>query len=473
MAIDLTLNIAARALTVDQAALGVIGNNIANVNTPGYTRQVPVLSAASEQGGGTFHLDGGVLLQSVQQILDPFVAQRLLAATTDAAQKNAVATQLTALVSQLDDLGDSSLTTLLGNFFAAASAVANQPQDTAARQGLLGAASALANELNRRSALVAQLQQHVDDQIVGDATQANDDLAQIAQLNADIARETAQGGQANGLRDQRRQVLADLAQKIGITTQEDPTTGEVTVASTAGPVLVAGGTVVNGIATKFDPLNPNPATLNGNTLHHVGLETPSGTFVEVPAVFASGEIGGLLEVRDNNLPTASQNLDALASALATAVNAVQTQAGAVDLNSNPTTGVPLFSGTTASTLAVAITDPSKIAAALSNQPGDNQNALALADLATTAQPTLGNRTFSGYAASETARLGEDARQAQGLATASQGVLQQVQNQRDALSGVNLNEELTSLLSFQHAFQASAQVISVVNSTLDELMQIVS
>src|SRR5579884_31076 len=465
MAIDLTLNIAARALTVDQAALGVIGNNIANVNTPGYTRQVPVLSAASEQGGGTFHLDGGVLLQSVQQILDPFVAQRLLAATTDAAQKNAVATQLTALVSQLDDLGDSSLTTLLGNFFAAASAVANQPQDTAARQGLLGAASALANELNRRSALVAQLQQHVDDQIVGDATQANDDLAQIAQLNADIARETAQGGQANGLRDQRRQVLADLAQKIGITTQEDPTTGEVTVASTAGPVLVAGGTVVNGIATQADPSNPN--TLGGNTL----LQTPSGALVDVPAVFASGEIGGLLEVRDNNLLTASQNLDALASALATAVNAVQTQAGAVDLNGNPTTGVPLFSGTTASTLAVA--DPSKIAAALSNQPGDNQNALALADLATTAQPTLGNRTFSGYAASETARLGEDARQAQGLATASQGVLQQVQNQRDALSGVNLNEELTSLLSFQHAFQASAQVISVVNSTLDELMQIVS
>ncbi|SRR5579884_495466 len=471
MAIDLTLNIAARALTVDQAALGVIGNNIANVNTPGYTRQVPVLSAASEQGGGTFHLDGGVLLQSVQQILDPFVAQRLLAATTDAAQKNAVATQLTALVSQLDDLGDSSLTTLLGNFFAAASAVANQPQDTAARQGLLGAASALANELNRRSALVAQLQQHVDDQIVGDATQANDDLAQIAQLNADIARETAQGGQANGLRDQRRQVLADLAQKIGITTQEDPTTGEVTVASTAGPVLVAGGTVVNGIATQADPSNPN--TLGGNTLHQVLLQTPSGALVDVPAVFASGEIGGLLEVRDNNLLTASQNLDALASALATAVNAVQTQAGAVDLNGNPTTGVPLFSGTTASTLAVAITDPSKIAAALSNQPGDNQNALALADLATTAQPTLGNRTFSGYAASETARLGEDARQAQGLATASQGVLQQVQNQRDALSGVNLNEELTSLLSFQHAFQASAQVISVVNSTLDELMQIVS
>src|SRR5579875_2563333 len=446
MAIDLTLSIAARALTVDQAALGVIGNNIANVNTPGYSRQVPVLSAASEQGGGSFHLDGGVLLQSVQQILDPFVAQRLLAATTDAAQKNAVATQLTALVAQLDDLGDSSLTTLLGNFFAAASAVANQPQDLAARQGLLGAANALANEFNRRSALLAQLQQHADDQIVGDATQANDDLAQIAQLNA------------------------DLAQKIGITTQEDPTTGEVTVASTAGPVLVAGGTVVNGIATQPDPSNPK--TLSGNTLHQVVLQTPSGALVDVPAVFASGEIGGLLAVRDGNLPTASQNLDTLASALATAVNAVQTQPGALDLNGQPTTGVPLFNGSSASTLAVAITDPSKIAAALSNQPGDNQNALALADLATTVQPALGS-TFAGYAASEAARLGEDAQQAQGLATASQGVLQQVQNQRDALSGVNLNEELTSLLSFQHAFQASAQVISVVNSTLEELMQIVS
>jgi flagellar hook-associated protein 1 FlgK len=467
MAIDPTLGIAARALIVDQAALGVVGNNIANVNTPGYTRQVPVLAAASEMGGGTFHLDGGVLLQSVQQVLDPFLAKRLLAAGTDAAEKNAVATQLTALVAQLDDLGDSSLTTLLGNFFAAASAVANQPQDTAARQGLLGAASALAGEFNRRSTLIAQLQQHADDEIVGDAIKANADLAQIAQLNTQIARELAQGGQANGLRDQRQQVLADLAQKIGITTQEDPTTGEVTVASTAGPVLVAAGTVVNGITTQPDPTNPQ--TLAGNTLHKVLLQTPSGALVDVPAVFASGEIGGLLKVRDGDLFTASQNLDTLANAFATAVNVVQTSG--FDLNG--ASGTPLFSGTTAATLAVQITDPTQIAAALSPQPGDNQNALALADLASAGQPLLGGTTFAGYAASEAARLGGNAQQAQGLATASAGVLQQVQNQRDALSGVNLNEELTNLLSFQHAFQASAQVISVVNSTLDELMQIVS
>ncbi|HLK11914.1 MAG TPA: flagellar hook-associated protein FlgK [Candidatus Binatia bacterium] len=470
MAIDPTLGIAAHALIVDQAALGVVGNNIANVNTPGYTRQVPVLSAASELGGGTFHLDGGVLLQSVQQILDPFVAKRLLAAGSDAAQKSAVSTQLTALVSQLDDLGGSSLTTLLGGFFSAAATVSNQPQDTAARQGLLGAANALANEFNRRSAVIAQLQQNADAQIVGDASQANNDLVQIAQLNDDIARELAQGGQANGLRDQRQQVLTDLAQKIGITTQEDPTTGEVTVASAAGPVLVTAGTVVNAITTQPDPTNP--ATLGGNTLHKVVLQAPSGALVDVPAVFASGEIGGLQQVRDGDLFTASQNLDTLANALATAVNAVQTQPGAVDLNGNPTTGVPLFGGTTASTLTVLITDPSQVAAALSTQPGDNQNALALADLASAVQAPLGG-TFSGYAASETARIGANAQQAQDLASASQGVLQQVQSQRDSLSGVNLNEELTNLLSFQHAFQASAQVISVVNSTLDDLMQIVT
>ena len=114
----------------------------------------------------------------------------------------------------------------------------------------------------------------------------------------------------------------------------------------------------------------------------------------------------------------------------------------------------------------------RIGAALSSEPGDNQNALELADLRTAAQATLGNVTFTGYVAGLTGQVGQDAAQARDSAQATQALQQQLQNQRDSFSGVNLNEELTNLLRYQRAFQASAEAINVGNEVLDELMQVV-
>jgi flagellar hook-associated protein 1 FlgK len=186
-------------------------------------------------------------------------------------------------------------------------------------------------------------------------------------------------------------------------------------------------------------------------------------------------------VRDGALVTASANLDTLAGALRDAVNAIQTDPAAFDLDGAGTTAAPLFGGTAARDLVVTLTDPRRLAAALSTEPGDNQNALRLADLRTAAPVSvapasapalaLGATTLAGFLATELGRVGEAAAAAADAAAASEQLAAQLEAQHLAISGVNLNEELTNLLKTQRAFQAAARLLSVTNAMLDDLLHI--
>jgi len=471
MALSSLLGIAQRGLLADETALGVIGNNIANVNTPGYTRQVPDLesdpSLVTPQG---VLVGTGVHVAAVRQVLDPLLERRLLGAETDRQEQGAVRDQLTALAGVLNELDQPSLGDAVNGFFDAADALARNPAGTAERETLLGQARTLAAELQRRSGAVATLQRGADDAYVAAATRADDALGRIADLNKAISAAEAGGQNAGDLRDQRRTALTSLAGVLGIQTVD--TRDGVTVSATNGAVLVDGGTVVHQIAVR-----EQGAGLDGHSLHEAGLADATGAFIAVPTAFTSGQLAALARVRDGELVDASSALDTFASTLITEVNRVQTNggAGAVDLDGGSTAAVPLFGGTDAKTIAVVLTGPDagrRIGAALSSELGDNQNALALADLRTTTQATLGEATFTGYVAGLTGQVGEDAAQARDAAQASQALQQQLQNQRDSVSGVNLNEELTNLLRYQRAFQASAQAMNVANEVLDELMQVV-
>ena len=460
MAISSLLGIAQRALLASETALGVVGNNIANVNTPGYTRQVPDLESDPSSVTAQGVLVGtGVHVAAVRQVLDPLLEKRLLGAETERRQQGAVRDQLSALASVLNELDQPSLGDAVDGFFAAADALARNPGGAAERETLLGQARTLADQLQQRSAAVAALQR------------GTDALGRIADLNRAITAAEAGGERANDLRDRRRTALTDLAGVIGVQTVETGD-GAVTVSAANGAVLVDGGAVVHPIA-----LREQGAGLDGQALHEAGLADGTGGFIAAPAAFASGELAALAGVRDGDLVAASSDLDTFASTLIGEVNRIQTNAGAgaVDLDGGSTATVPLFGGTDARTITVLLTGADagrKIGAALSTDPGDNQNALNLADLRTRTQAALGKATFSGYLADLTGAVGEGAARARDTAQASEALQQQLQNQRDSFSGVNLNEELSNLLRYQSAFQASAEAMNVANQILDELMSVI-
>lgn len=464
MALTTAFDIARRALTAQETAIGVVANNIANVNTPGYTRQqaelVPDRATISSEG---LLVGRGVHIDQIRQVIDPLIEKRLVRAQAEQAGLASRRDELQKLAAVLGDVQEPSLSELTDKFFDSVDALARNPDGLAERENVLGTARALAGEFNRRSDAAATLQRTVDDRYVEIANQGNISLASIAQLNGLIVTRESTGAKANDLRDQRSLALTSLAQKLGLNSQEAEN-GAIRVTARDGTVLVEGGQVVHSLSVQTAG-----AGLDGNLLHSVGFSGPGNSVITSALAFEDGQLGKLAQVRDSDIPTAVANLDTVALSLKNRVNAVQTTG--YDLDGLSTAGQPLFAGTGAGDLSVAITDLHKIGAGQSTERGDNRNALAISDLRNTAFSELNAASFSVYLAVEQGRIGGAASLADDESKASALVTTQLQAERNELSGVNLNEELVNLLRFQRAFQAAAQVVNVSNTTLDVLINL--
>jgi flagellar hook-associated protein 1 FlgK len=181
-------------------------------------------------------------------------------------------------------------------------------------------------------------------------------------------------------------------------------------------------------------------------------------------------VGALVALRDDILPGLAADLDLFATTLRDAVNAVQTDPAGRDLDG--LVGGPLFAGTGAGDLSVAITDPRDIAAAQGADSSDNTNALALVNVQLSAQAALGGATLGDAFGTLQAGVGSAVRSARERTLVESGVAASLQAQRDSVSGVNLEEEFTDLIRFQRAFQAAAQLISVSDRMLEELISVV-
>jgi flagellar hook-associated protein 1 FlgK len=178
-----------------------------------------------------------------------------------------------------------------------------------------------------------------------------------------------------------------------------------------------------------------------------------------------GSIAGAMTIRDGPLATLFNNVNNLASQLITQVNSIYS--AGYDLNGN--TGQPFFTGATAADIAVngvVANDPSKFqAAGAPGAPGDNSVALALAQLGNRSSVALGGQTFSQNYSQTVAGLGQSLANVNDNIANNGTIMQMLNNQRASVSGVSIDEEMTSLMQFQKAYQASAELVSTVNSML--------
>lgn len=460
MSIFAPLSIAGRALLANERAIGVTGHNIANVNTPGYSRQRAVLSAdrPDDQGFGT-----GVRVTGVDRAVDPLLDARQLASAT-ALGGATTNHQLLDRLQAFFPVGDQGIGNALAEFFTAANGVANSPQDLAARNQLLEAGQAVAAQLRTAAGGVQSLQREADDRLGQAALDANAILQHVAQLNREIVAASRAGRESNDLLDQRQAALGDLAKQLSIQVV-DGQDGGVNVFTASGEALVMGADAAT-LATVPDGTSLG---LDGNPLSRIGVQLADGGVVALTGA-AGGSIGALLDLRDQTLPGNASDLDLLAGALRDGVNAVQTDAAGRDLDGH--VGLAFFSGSGAADLQVAISDPRGIAAARGTELSDNTNALALTGVAQQTFPALGGATLGSYFGTIHARIGQQARGADDTRLIQENVAATLDAQRQAISGVSLDEEFTDLIRFQRAFQAAAQLINVSNSMLDDLLGVV-
>jgi flagellar hook-associated protein 1 FlgK len=447
------MDIARQALMADQEALNVTSNNVANQNTAGYTREMVSFQSidAVTLSGGSYGT--GVTATETSQ-RDRVLEQQVQQQTQTQAESGALETALTeiqnifGLSSTPSSASSTVLSTATNSFFSALSALGGNPSDTATRQSVLTAAQTLSDAFNSTANQLAEVSSSLNQQVAGDVGQVNSLTTTIASLNAQIT-SLSPNADAGTLEDQRQLAITQLSQLVGLDQISTENNG-ITLTTSNGAVLVSG--------SKSFALSTSQA---GGTTHILAGETGQ----DVTSNLSGGDLGGVLQARDQRLPAYQNALDSLAYGLGTAVN-TQNESG-VDANGNP--GAALFSlpatqSGAAAQMQVVTTDPNAVAAA---SPGEgsagNANASALAGLSSA--NVVGGQTASGFLASFLSQIGNDTAAATTNNSAQQATLTQLTTQRDSLSGVSLDEEASNLTQYQRAYQAASQVFNIANSVM--------
>jgi len=462
MSILSTLSIAAQAMKAQQLALQTIGHNIANSTTPGFSRQrVDLVSAHPSLEGGVF-VGQGVDVEAVTRIVDRFVEAELLGLNGDAGYSETESKALDSIQEIFPLSG--GVNGALSEFFGALSDLANNPAGLAERISVIAKARGLSESLAQTRQLLTSAQQNLDHDMQSTVERVNLVLAQIAGLNKQIAFTEVGGEFANDFRDRRQTLLQEITNLMGATVRDD-TNGQVTV--TVGGLLLVG-------TDRYASFQADDVNLAG--LHALTYVSPDGTSFDASTLVTGGKIGSLLNARDNAMQDMIERVDLFAKNLVDEVNARHALGFDLIGNAggnlfNPIAAVAGAAATVEVDAALAA-DPRLIAAAAAPDalPGDNRNALALVDLRSTTLGALGGQTLEDYFLALVGDVGVQVEGAQRRFEFQQELLTRTQTRRESVSGVNIDEEMTKLIQFQRAFEASSLLVRSADEMYQALIE---
>ncbi|WP_083660877.1 flagellar hook-associated protein FlgK [Actinophytocola xanthii] len=446
------LNTALTGLRAQRQGLELAGQNITNANTEGYSRQRVELTAV---GGATAAMyatagtdTGGVVVSQVTRIRDAYLEARGHTEHERQAglgQQYLVISEIERVFSEPSVNGLQAKLSQLSDGFAD---VADSPGDSAARTQLLTRASIVTASLNSSATELSGQYTARRDQLTATVDEVNNAAARLAALNETVSRATLAGVSTSELSDQRDLLAMHLVELTGGTVSRGPN-NSLNV-SIGGSPLVSGITARSLVAT-------GSTTLAGQAGDPVGLRWSDTNTAAGPV---GGQIGAQLGSLNTTLPSYLGDLDRVAATLASSVNGLHT----TGYTSAGAQGGAFFSGTTAASISVAITDPSAVAVsssaslALDGGVGDR-----LAQLGGTAG------SADDVYRVVVSRLGGHVQSTEQLLNTQNAITNQVDSARLSSAGVNIDEELTSMLTYQRAYEASARTMSAIDSMLDTLI----
>ncbi len=479
-----SINTALTSLYAQRRGLDVAGQNIANAGTEGYTRQrvnmqASVGSVVPVRWATTDGLGTGVEVTDVQRLRDQYLENR---GRTEHGNKAYLTNQASAYAS-LEDVfsepGDTALQAQMHDMWAAWGDVGDEPSSTAARSALLQQTRVVSDGINSAySALNSQWSAN-NEQLNKYASEVNTTAGTIAQLNDSIVKAKATGVVVNELEDRRDMAVMKLSELTGATAQLRPN-GSMDVFvgnsllvnyNTARPMVANAG-----VATMDAQRDLNDGTMPAGT-RPAGLTwSDTGDVVQ-----AGGTMGSMVDSMTSILPNMAQKLDNVAKALVNAVNTATS--GAYKTDGSP--GQELFSGDFstgkyARNMRVAITNPSDIAVSGKNETnadgtpkldaggnpvGTNDGSVATTLSGTAKQTGSPDLTYQDMIAD----LGVNAQTSTRRSEIQANVTDQIDAAREAESGVNLDEEMTNLLTYQRGYEAASRVLTTIDSMLDQLI----
>jgi flagellar hook-associated protein 1 FlgK len=456
------LSVASSALNVQQKAIDITGNNIANVNTPGYSRQrLNMIQNSPVRVWGATMSTGVKADPRVTRFYDQFLNAQLNTENGSLGRWEAQKDALEKAEMLFNDVSGFGLSTAMADYWNAWQNVSNNPSGHVERAGLLSAGEHLAATLKQIREGLSDLQQAIDGQVDDIASRINEMADQIAQLNQKITQVEINGHNANDYRDQRDQLVFDLAKLIDIDSFEDGD-GNISVMVGGGKPLVEGA------------FSWELTTADNGGFQDIFWQGNSANSVNITSRITGGELNGWIEARDGHIADYVNRLDSLAASMISEINTLHSSGFTLD--SLTTTGVDFFAGSSAADIAVnpaVAADTNLIAAAgdAASVPGDNSTALAIAGLQN--KPTLsgGTATFDQYFSSLLGNVGSDVQEADFSFKHQDSMVLSLENRRQEVSGVSLDEEMVNLVKFQHAYNAAAKLITTTDEMLETLLSI--
>ena len=461
MSLTSSLSIAVQSLNAASGSLQATNNNIANVNTPGYTREVPILEEMAPVNEGNFSAGRGVELEGYRSVRDELLQNQIQQETQAQSGANAQLASLQQIqptfTTSTQDIG-----TQMSALFSSISSLSTNPSSSTLRQAVLTAGQNLVTAFNTASNTLTAQQAGLNTQVTQDVSQINQLTQQIAALNPQIAELKATGQDGGTLQDQQDQLVLSLSKLTSVAVTQG-TDGETLTTGNGTPLVVGSQSFSLQTTTGSDGMT--------HVLDRNGADITSS--------LTGGDLGGAINTRDTTIPGLLGQLDTLANKFGNAFNTVQ--AGGYDQIGNkggefftlPATPAPTvppaadpYPGAAAN-IEMALTYPTQIAASSDGTAGDNLNLAKFSALSSTG--IVAGQTPGDAYASLVYQVGSLTSNANAESTATTSSLAQLNNQLSSTSGVSIDEESANLIAFQQAYEAAARVISTIQELFSVTM----
>ncbi len=462
MSIYGALNMGMKALHASQTGIWVAGHNISNVNTPGYSRQQLVLTSSC---GGSYdkYIGLGVNVKAIRRMHDGFVVRQINKGESLHQELKTKREGLELVESYFNELDNEGLTANLYDYFGAWQELASEPEDMALRQSVIHQGIDLAAGIKEKYSHLMNQQSDTDEEIVIAVGRINSITENIAELNAKI-KEAELQSEASDFRDQRDVLMEELAGYIDFESHEMDD-GSMTISAGKGQALVLGSTNYELEIQK-----------NAENSFHSIYWNYSGKSIKMDDVIESGKIGGLISLRDEVLPERIDQLNELAIDLIDRVNGLHSTGYGLEGE----TGNLFFEAYADPELAASqievnediVDDPGLLAAAGTDSPGDNANALLIFDLASEQTMNGNTMTYYQYIDGISSELGLEVQQLTEREDTQADVMLFLRNKKDSVSGVSLDEEAANLLVYQNSYQAAMKFLQTVNEMCDRVFEMV-
>lgn len=532
MSLTSSMSIAQQALAVNQAAITVTSNNIANIDTDSYSKQRVNLDSVvnytkTNNCVAEANTLGGVQIANIQRYSDAATQSYYWQENSTSTYLNKSSNVASNVNTLMNELKTTGLSTALSNFYSAADALNNTPKDYTARQSYVSAASAVCGVFNNISTNLTNIKTSLvgdasipssiqSSEIASDINSVNSLLSQLAQTNEDIVKTNTADSSSAALLDKRDTLVTQLTALMPINAKEQ-SNGTISV-SLGSYSLVEGGSIKGSLNVSYQDLDNNSATTGTLVVDIVDPNDSTLTLhADVTSELNDGVIGAIIDLTGSDstkftLKGVQDDLDAMASTFASALNAIQTDSQttttggvttttyAMCLNSTGTAlqssaDYAMFKSSDSTTttinasnisvnkdivknanyVAAARTTGTNVAGVITptdpTAVGNNSNVTQISQTRTNTYTTLGGATIESYLASSVAEVGSDVSNINSKTTNQTLVLKQISTKLESATGVNLEEELTDMIKFQRAYQAAARIFSVCSELTGELVNL--